>query len=203
MSKNDAYLDNWILAYPEQFLKQEHLRGRDWTLAISKIVVSEIELVEEGGRKKTEDKPIVHFDALKNRPDKMPWRWMIGKTSCRVLEGLYGRAMRDWVDKRITIFPDMTVPWRDRQTKEKRMGAIRVRPFIPPDPKSKADASSTDDSMKAHVASLWAALETALKEPDGVARLKAQVDALPDGADRVALQRSVERLERMTQVEPG
>lgn len=35
-----------------------------------------------------------------------------------------------------------------------------------------------------------------------MARLKAQVDALPDGTDKAALQRSVERLEAMTTVEP-
>lgn len=202
MPKNDAYLDNWILAYPERWLKQEHLRGKDWTLTISNIVVADVELVDDAGKAGVEEKPIVKFDQLRNRPDKMPHEWLIGKTSCRVVTDLYGPAMRDWIGRRITIFPDMRVKWRDRQTKEKRLGAIRVRPVAPPDPKSKAEVSSTDD-MKAHVASLWAALETALQEPDGVARLKAQVDALPDGPDKVALQRSVERLERMTQGDPG
>ncbi|HUC34545.1 MAG TPA: hypothetical protein VMR48_02485 [Gaiellaceae bacterium] len=113
---------DWRLAFPERYLKHQHLRGRDVTLTISRVQLPVLDMVLPGTRPKRERKLIISFKELEGRSD-VPNIWIAGKRSCRMIEALYGRRPPDWVGKRITLYADPDVT----DSKGVKVGGIRVR----------------------------------------------------------------------------
>ena len=52
--------------------------------------------------------------------------WLAGPVSQKVIAGMYGRYVEDWIGKRITLYVDPTVTFGRETT-----GGIRVRPTPP------------------------------------------------------------------------
>lgn len=116
---------DWRLAFPEKYLKHQHLRGRDATLTISKVQVPALEMNLPGKRPKKERKFIISFRELEGRED-VPNIWIPSKGSCRMIEALHGKAPMSWPGKRITLYPDLEVT----DNKGVKVGGIRVRSKI-------------------------------------------------------------------------
>lgn len=116
--------DDWRLAFPERFLKHQHLRGRDVTLTISRVVIPALDMVQPGQRPKRERRMTISFKELEGRDD-IPNIWLPAKTCCRMIEILHGKAPKNWPGKRITVYPDPTV-----MKGKEVVGGIRVRSKI-------------------------------------------------------------------------
>jgi hypothetical protein len=140
MAKNDdepttvepkGWEDDWQLAFQSDYLGAPHLRGMEVTLVISRVRLPELKMVKPGMRPQKKRKLVIEFDALKGRSDGMPYQWIVNKTNADVIATLYGPAPRDWVGKRITIWPDPNVDQPSRDGKRHIKGpAIRVRPKV-------------------------------------------------------------------------
>jgi len=90
------------------------LEGRDVTVTIAK--VTQGELTNDGKQKSK--KPIVHIE----KSDK---RFACNKTNGKTIATLYGPDTREWVGKRITLYPTTTKFGRDT------VDCIRVRNVVP------------------------------------------------------------------------
>lgn len=117
--------DDWRLAFPEKYLKHQHLRGQDVTLTISRVQVPSLEMTLPGHRPKRERKLIISFKELEGRDD-IPNIWIPAKTCCRMIEVLHTPAPKNWPGKRITLYPDPDVT----DSKKVKVGGIRVRSKI-------------------------------------------------------------------------
>lgn len=118
--------DDYQLAFPSDYLGQQHLRGNEVTLTISAIDLPVLEMVKPGMRPQKKRKLVVEFHQLRGRADGTPFRWIVNKTNAATIAGLYGKRARDWIGKRITLWPDPEVTFGT-----KKIGAIRVRPVVP------------------------------------------------------------------------
>lgn len=125
---------HWKSMMEKEYLYAFDLQGRDVTVEIDRIVGGE--LTGEGGKK-----------------TKKPVAWFVGKkkplalnaTNCKTIARLYGsNDVKDWVGKRITLWPTTTTFGSDT------VDCIRIRPEIPPPAKSgnagRAQAPATDKS---------------------------------------------------------
>lgn len=115
---------HWRLAFEHNYIGVADLKGKDVTLTISKIVRPELEMVKKGKREK-QRKLVFHFRELESRPEGTPRMLVCNRTNAETIADLYGDVMDEWVGKRITLFPDMTVKAFGRK------GGVRVREEIP------------------------------------------------------------------------
>jgi hypothetical protein len=98
----------WIYAYD--------LQGRDITLTIAKAIPGEV--MGDGGRKNK--KPVLYFQGKQKG-------LVLNITNVRTIGALYGFEAKEWIGKRITIYPTTC------QFGPNTVECIRVRPRIPGD----------------------------------------------------------------------
>lgn len=79
--------------YPGRFLKSGEFENKDVTLTITDVDLEELE-----DRKGKRDKAILTFAETKKQ-------LVLNKTNGECLKGLFGRAVRAWIGKRVTFFP--------------------------------------------------------------------------------------------------
>jgi hypothetical protein len=106
--------------FDSRFMQAFHLvdkdgKARDFTLQIEKVEGGE--LMVAGGAKSR--KPILYFHGAK-RP------LALNKTNARAISALYGRDVKRWVGRLVTLYPTTT-----RFGSDPDCPCIRVRPTIP------------------------------------------------------------------------
>lgn len=79
--------------FPGRFLKSGEFKARDATLTIKDVELEELE--DKRGKKM---KCIVSFE---NTPKQL----VLNKTNGECLKGMFGRAVKGWIGKRVTFFP--------------------------------------------------------------------------------------------------
>jgi hypothetical protein len=97
--------------YPGRFLKAGDLGGKDFTLIIGSVTLEEL-----GGEGEAKQKAIVHFSNAKKA-------FVMNRTNGACLKAMFGRDIREWIGKRITLYP-ATI--KDPFTGEDTL-ALRVR----------------------------------------------------------------------------
>jgi hypothetical protein len=105
---------------PSEWLMAVDLGGREVTVTIS--AVKPGTLTSEGNKKTR--KPVLSFEGKEKR-------LALNKTNMRLVAKLYGFDTREWVGKRIAIYPTKTKFGPDT------VDCIRVRPHVPPPPKGR------------------------------------------------------------------
>lgn len=114
------------LLFPSEYIGAADLKGRDVTLTIAAVKVTELKM--QGG--KSSRKPVVHFV---ERPEK---KLVLNKTNAKTIAAVTGTGEAlQWVGKRITLFPTTTT--FGRQT----MDCVRIRDRAPAQAES---AQATD-----------------------------------------------------------
>lgn len=121
-----------IRAYFEtEFLGAWDLAGEDRTVEIAR--VTNPTLRTEGGSQR---KPVICF---RDTEKKLP----LNKTNMKTIVGLYGTKVREWIGKRITLYPTKT------KFAGKTVDAIRVRPTRPEGPARGVASRPVDPDMRA------------------------------------------------------
>lgn len=109
---------DWRAMFDRDFVGSWDLAGRDVTVTIKSAKAEQLNV--QGGRKSK--KPVLHFvEAEKGLA--------LNKTNAKVIAAMYGNDTREWVGKRITLYPTTT------QFGDQRVDCIRIRPKIPAEPK--------------------------------------------------------------------
>jgi hypothetical protein len=103
---------NWIKAWD--------LQGKDFTLEIVKVEAGSIENKQI---KKKDRLPIIWFKGAK-KP------FGCNKTNAKTIAGMYGNETKEWIGKKVTLFPTTT------SMAGQTVDCIRIRPQVP---KSKAE----------------------------------------------------------------
>lgn len=96
------------LLFPSKFLKAWDLRGEQITLTIAEVKKNE-ELVMVGGQKDV--KPSLYFEEIRRKakdPDDEK-RLVLNKTNMRIVKLLHGKNTKDWIGKKITLYPTETL----------------------------------------------------------------------------------------------
>lgn len=113
--------------FDSEYVGSWDLQGNDATVTIAKVTAGSV--VGESGRKAK--KPIIFFE---NRDKGL----LCNKTNAKTIAAMYGNDTREWVGKRITLFPTQTQ--MGNETKD----CIRIRPRIPADrPMTRANGRAT------------------------------------------------------------
>jgi hypothetical protein len=126
------------LMFPGNFVAAVELKGRDATVTIS--AVEKADLPREGSSKK-DVCPVLSFA-------ETPKKMVLNKTNASTIVGLYGSQAKEWVGKRITLYPTTT------KFGGEIVDCIRVRPDAPPEkstkPTGKPNVTETDvdDALK-------------------------------------------------------
>lgn len=108
------------------------LAGRDVTVTITKVTNPALR-TEKGG---TTRKPVIGFHGT-------PKTLVLNKTNMTVIVGLYGPKVRDWIGKRITLYPTQTKFGRET------VDAVRVRPTVPRGKAETIASQPVDPEMRA------------------------------------------------------
>lgn len=103
------------LLFPSKYLKAADLRGRDVTVTI-KDLDPRSELKMRGG--KVEAKPVISFA----ESDKL---FCLNKTNAMSIAAVYGPELKNWLGKRITLYPTTCM------FGPKEVTAIRIRERAP------------------------------------------------------------------------
>lgn len=106
--------------FDKDYIGAWDLAGKDVTVTIAKV---EAKILVSQGAKKTK-KPVAYFA---NAEKGMA----LNTTNCKTIAAMYGSDTDAWVGKRITIYPTKT------DMGGQTVDCIRVRPGIPPEPKTK------------------------------------------------------------------
>ncbi len=130
------------LLYPSKYIGAADCKGRDVTLTIANVQVDELMLA--GGRKHS--KPVLYFE----RTEKM---LVLNKTNATTIANAHGSEARQWIGKRITLYPTTT------KCKGKTVPCVRVREIEPtgntPDhihgTDNPADSTGLSDADKAAI----------------------------------------------------
>ncbi len=101
---------------PSDFVSAHELKGRDVALTIKSVSKEELAVA---GSSKTETKAIIRFV-------ETPKKLVLNKTNATTIARLLGVLTREWVGKRIALFPTTTRLGPDT------VECIRVRPKLPP-----------------------------------------------------------------------
>ena len=109
------------LMFPNQDLSAADLQERDVTVTICHIAREALR-VEKGG---TEDKWIVHFSEMQDRPKDQQKKLVLNKTNAMTIAKVYGNEADDWIGQKITLFPTTC------QAFGKTVDCIRVRERTP------------------------------------------------------------------------
>jgi len=107
-------LDGEVM-HPSQYIESADLKGKDITVKIADIKMSDIEM--QGG--KTARKSMYTFEGAKKK-------WLSNVTNDNTITGLFGPVARDWIGKSITLYPTTC-----RLGKDPNKACIRVRPTTP------------------------------------------------------------------------
>lgn len=106
MADYRTYFDNELLGAWD-------LQGRDVTVTIKDVVCGKV-----GHGKQASKKPILSFERTEKR--------MSGnKTNAKIIAAMYGTDTKDWIGKRITLYPTQTT------YAGQSVDCIRVRPMVP------------------------------------------------------------------------
>ena len=100
--------------FDREYIGAWDLQGKDATVEIASVVAGE--LTGSGGKKAK--KPIVRFVGKEKG-------LALNKTNGKIIAGMFGPDTKDWVGKRVTLYPTMTTFGSEQ------MECIRVRPVIP------------------------------------------------------------------------
>lgn len=115
------------LMFPNDFLAAVEFKGKDVTLTIASVEIESLR-TKGGGN---ESKPVLKFSETKKK-------LVCNKTNADSIAQMYGSEAKEWVGKRVTLYP--TKAKFGRET----VDAIRVREKVPPAPKtSTGDANAT------------------------------------------------------------
>ena len=98
-------------------IRSYELDGREWTLEIARVVSGSVYSME---KKTQKSMPMVYF-----RGPKKPLG--LNATNLAAIGGMYGFRAKDWIGKKVTIFPTRTTFGR------KQVDCIRIKPEIPKD----------------------------------------------------------------------
>lgn len=82
--------------FPGRFIKAGEFKGKDVTLTIDKIHLED--LPQDKGGEKT--RGIISFRESKKQ-------WVLNRTNAECLKAMWGRDTKDWIAKRVTLFPTM------------------------------------------------------------------------------------------------
>lgn len=104
--------------YPGRFLKGGEFKGKDVTLTVTDVDIEE--LADEKGTpnsagEKVRTKGVITFKETTKQ-------LVLNRTNGECLKKMFGRKVREWVAKRVTLFPDSINAFG-----EKNVLAIRVR----------------------------------------------------------------------------
>jgi hypothetical protein len=111
-------MTNFRKFFDKDFLYSYDLDGKDITVTIEKVTGGEV--VGMDGKKSK--KPMLHIVGTKKR-------LALNVTNGTTIETLYGKDVRNWVGKKVTLYPTTTK--FGPETKD----CIRVRPKVPGDDK--------------------------------------------------------------------
>lgn len=111
---------HYALLYPNEYLAAPDLRGRDATLTIDRVEIETLK--REDGK---EDKPVMHFREMANRPKNRRKRLVLNKTNAKTIAGLYGPEVEAWSGCRVTFYATTCQAWGET------VDCIRVRDRIP------------------------------------------------------------------------
>lgn len=113
---SDAKKTHWKTYMDRDFLGACDLVGRgDVTVTIASHQQGEI---AKAGTSKKERKGVITFKGS-------PKKWVVSTTNGKIIEGLYGEFVEDWIGKRITLY------LTDTKMSGKPCKGVRVRPRIP------------------------------------------------------------------------
>jgi hypothetical protein len=107
-------MTNFRKFFEKDYLYSYDLDGKDVTVTIEKVTGGV--LIGEGG--KESKKPVVHLVGTKKR-------LALNVTNGTIIESLYGKDVREWIGKRVTLYPTTT------KFGGKTVECIRVRPKTP------------------------------------------------------------------------
>lgn len=102
------------LMFPSEYVAAVELKGRDVTLTIAHIEKAELQL-RNGGKKV---KPVLHFKETKKK-------LVCNVTNADSIAHLYGTEAKNWLGKRITLYPTRVPCGREQ------VDAIRIRETVP------------------------------------------------------------------------
>ena len=121
--------------FDNEHLAAEDLREKPWTLTIKSVAPKQLR--KPGG--KVDKRPVVRFVELeaKATKDKPALGLVLNRTNARTVKALYGKDTKDWIGKRITIYPTTCDSFG-----KKDVPCIRVEEKAPPPVKGKADSNA-------------------------------------------------------------
>lgn len=107
-------MPHWRSLVESKYLSHFELQGRDVTVAVKSVRMSEV--IGSGGKKSK--KALLTFEGKEKG-------MVAGVTVLSAIAGIYGDDYDGWVGKRITLYPTTT------EASGKVVGTIRVRPTAP------------------------------------------------------------------------
>lgn len=108
-------MSHWRAMTDSEWLRSFDLQGRDVTVTIDKVVAGEV--TGENGR--VNKRPVLYFRG-KGKP------LAANATNCKTIARMYGNDTREWVVKRVTLFPATT-----KAKSGEMVDCLRIRPEIP------------------------------------------------------------------------
>lgn len=96
--------------FPGRFIKAGEFKGKDVTLTIDAIHLED--LPQDKGGEKT--RGIISFRESKKQ-------WVLNRTNAECLKAMWGRDTKEWIAKRVTLFPTMVQVGRGKEL------AVRVK----------------------------------------------------------------------------
>lgn len=129
-------MPHWRSLVESKYLSHFELQGRDVTVTIKSVRMSEV--IGSGGKKSK--KALIAFEGKEKG-------MVAGVTCLSAIAGIYGDDYDKWIGQRITLFPTTT------EASGKTVGTIRVRPTAPtakspqpPKPPAPPRESTYDDN---------------------------------------------------------
>jgi len=119
------------LMFPKDYVTAPELKGRDATVTIKAIWK---ERLQRKGKPKDKDDVVMSFE-------ETPKKFVCNRTNADTIVSLYGTEGKEWVGKRITLFPTTTTFGRET------VDCIRIRPVVPAEKggKKKAEPEPADE----------------------------------------------------------
>lgn len=119
------------LLFPSEYIAAADLKGKDVTLTVSRVELSELRM--EGGGKKV--KPLIFFQGANKK-------LVLNKTNAKTIAALHGGAVEGWVGKRITLYPTKA------RFGSSTVDAVRVRDQAPQQPAPPSSEPVTDSDIQ-------------------------------------------------------
>ena len=113
-------MSDWRSMFDRDYVGSWDLGGKEHVVTISRVQAAE--LMAQGGRKSK--KPVIWFEGREKG-------LACNKTNAKAIAGMYGNDTREWIGKRITIYPTTT------HFGSETVDCIRVRPTVPAEPRAR------------------------------------------------------------------